>query len=328
LKSLAQYTKRTLKNRTLTRLSLFIFATMILLVISGAEFIASAAKITTAPILLTPGNLTAVTSGPQFSWTSVNLAASYRVDIALKSDTRFAAPVISANVKTTYFATVAPLPANSYIWRVRARNADGVGPWSTVFSFDMSGSATTVSSDWAITVYYTAVESYHTASPQAVYGCLTLNCSRGSSYLGTFPSDFVQAVKSEGTGRITSSPNAGMYLNWSINTGYWLDTAPRDDRGYALIPFVSGAADSSVPFDIPFKILDCGVDDTTGSASDIDPSVCNQIKASSWIVRDRFSEGSVGKHVDLYIGEEDQFNFYNKSPKVISTKNATVSMGS
>src|SRR5262245_44198167 len=57
--------------------------------------------------------------------------------------------------------------------------------------------------DWQLTVYYTAVERYHGGAPQAVIGCLVLDCEHGGRYLGTYPSDFVQAVKDEGTGRIT-----------------------------------------------------------------------------------------------------------------------------
>jgi hypothetical protein len=170
------------------------------------------------------------------------------------------------------------------------------------------------------------VEQYHAGPPAAVRGCLALGCANGTLDLGTYASDFVRAVKDEGTGRITSGPQAGTYLNWSIDVGYWLDTAPRDARGQALVPYVSAAADPSIAFGTPFNVLACGVDDSTGSAADIDSRVCAQLQAANWLVQDRFTEGRVGQHLDLYIGEEDQPDFSNSSPKVISTKGATIAL--
>jgi len=137
-------------------------------------------------------------------------------------------------------------------------------------------------------------------------------------------SDFAEAVKDEGTGRITSGPHAGKYLNWSINTGYWIDAAPRDAHGRPLEPYVSAAADPSIPYDVPIKVLDCGVDKLGGSA--IDPAICVQLRSAHWVVRDRFTVGSVGKHIDVYVGEEDQEDFLEKSPKVIHASDATMAV--
>src|SRR3954452_14806433 len=93
-------------------------------------------------------------------------------------------------------------------------------------------------SGWRTSVYYTAVESFHHDSKSTVKGCLDFDCTRRGK-IGNYPTSFIRAVKSEGTGRITSGPHAGMYLNWSFDVGYWLDSAPRDSYGNALIPFVS-----------------------------------------------------------------------------------------
>jgi hypothetical protein len=179
---------------------------------------------------------------------------------------------------------------------------------------------------WKLTVYYTAVERFHRGRPRAVVGCLVLECANGSSALGTYPADFVQAVEDEGAGRITSGSHAGMFLNWSIGIGYWLDVAARDARGEALDPYVSAAADPAYAFDTPITVVGCGVDDSTHEA--IDPEVCQQLKAAHWIVRDRFTHPQVGKQLDLYIGEENQPEFAAKSPKVISAVGATVSISS
>jgi hypothetical protein len=178
---------------------------------------------------------------------------------------------------------------------------------------------------WEITVYYTVVESFHSGPPEEVRGCLNLECQHGTDSLGVYPSDFIEAVKGNGTGRITSGPHAGEYLNWSIDVGYWLDTIPRDARGLPLIPYLSAAADIGIPYVTPFKVLDCGKE--TFTSEPIDPSVCARIASVEWVVRDRFTEGKVGKHVDLYVGEEDQPDFVTTSQRVVSARNATISMG-
>jgi hypothetical protein len=177
------------------------------------------------------------------------------------------------------------------------------------------------SDGWELTIYYTAVETFHAGTPTQVIGCKTTTCSNGSDDLGTYPSDFVQSVKDQGTGRIATGTYANMYLNWSIDIGYWLDTATRDARGVPLEPFVSAAADPSVAYDLKFRVMDCGVDLATGEA--IDSAVCDRLQNATWVVRDRFTVGAVGAHFDLYIGEEDSPNFGDSSV-MISTKRTKV----
>src|SRR5690348_7211888 len=91
---------------------------------------------------------------------------------------------------------------------------------------------------WTVTVYYTAVASFHDGATERVLGCPQLECSGGSDDLGSYPASFVRAVHDEGTGRIA----AGRYLNWSVDVGYWLDSAPRDSAGGVLEPWRSAAA--------------------------------------------------------------------------------------
>jgi len=103
------------------------------------------------------------------------------------------------------------------------------------------GSAPSPSTDegWQVTVYYTAVESFHSGPSVPVRGCPVIDCENGNDLLGNFPQSFAKAVKDEGTGRTAS----GRYLNWSYDKGYWLDSEPRDSFGKPLKPFVSAAAD-------------------------------------------------------------------------------------
>jgi hypothetical protein len=179
---------------------------------------------------------------------------------------------------------------------------------------------------WELTVYYTAVESFHTQGQFiAVRGCLEMGCEKETE-LGSFPETFVKAVHDEGTGRITNGPHVGKYLCWSSGSGYWVDTIPRDAQETALIPWVSAAADRRVmPYGKTFRVIDCGKDDTDGS--DIDPKTCELLKRASWKIMDRFEPGLGGrKHLDLYIGEEDRPDFINSSPKEISVKSAQISI--
>lgn len=162
------------------------------------------------------------------------------------------------------------------------------------------GGGATSTAGWEATVYYTAVERFHTGATTRVTGCVGLDCENGRDDLGTYPKTFVQAVQNEGTGRTT----AGKYLNWSHDVGYWLDVAPRDAAGRALVPWVSAAADPDVlKGGTTFTVVDCG-------RAEIDPAVCAKIMAARWTIVDEFTPGLGGeRHIDLYIGEETQVRF-------------------
>jgi hypothetical protein len=154
---------------------------------------------------------------------------------------------------------------------------------------------------WLVTVYYTAVESFHRASTVPVRGCPKLDCANGEDMLGQYPDSFVTAVRDEGTGRITSGPHRGKYLNWSHDVGYWLDSEPRDSRGRALEPFRSAAADN-LPDGTRLRLADCGRLD---NGEPVPETVCGPLRAGQWEIRDAFTPGLGGAHhIDLYIGEE------------------------
>ena len=150
-----------------------------------------------------------------------------------------------------------------------------------------------------MTVYYTAVAAYHDGPPQRVSGCPRLDCGPGDpdagTDLGVYPAGFVTAVRTEGTGRTGD----GRYLNWSVDVGFWLDSAPRDSAGGALEPWATAAADAAVlGTGSRFAIVHCGRE---GVAED----VCARLRQPRWTVRDEFTPGLGGsRHVDVYIGEE------------------------
>jgi hypothetical protein len=159
--------------------------------------------------------------------------------------------------------------------------------------------STRTSTDWEITVYYTAVEEFHDDNPITVTGCPKLDCSNGDDDLGSYPAGFVDAVQAEGTGRTSS----GKYLNWSYDTGFWLDSAPRTSDGGSLVPFVSAATDPDVlPRGTRFTIAGCGSQED-GSAAP--RQVCAALRDAGWTITDEFTPGLGGpKHLDAYIGEE------------------------
>ncbi|HEX7305657.1 hypothetical protein [Lentzea sp.] len=153
------------------------------------------------------------------------------------------------------------------------------------------------SGGWQVTVYYTAVEAFHSGPAAPVRGCPVIDCDRGSDLLGTFPRSFAKAVQDEGTGRTAS----GSYLNWSYDKGYWLDSEPRDSFGRPLRPFVSAAADE-VEAGSRVTLVSCG---RTPEGGEVDAAVCGKLRSSSWEITDEFTPGLGGeRHIDLYLGEE------------------------
>jgi subtilisin-like proprotein convertase family protein len=88
------------------------------------------------PTLTTPSDgATGVSTTPTFSWTGVADAESYTLEIA--TDVDFTNIVHTAsNITGTSYTLTTVLNANTvYYWRVKAVNACGSGPWSSVFSF-------------------------------------------------------------------------------------------------------------------------------------------------------------------------------------------------
>ncbi|MFI6096850.1 hypothetical protein ACIA8G_14910 [Lentzea sp. NPDC051213] len=153
--------------------------------------------------------------------------------------------------------------------------------------------AAPVDDGWQVTVYYTAVEQFHSGQSVPVRGCQVIDCENGDDLLGTFPRSFATAVRDEGTGRTS----AGRYLNWSHDKGYWLDSAPRDSSGKPLRPFVSAAADG-LQQGAQVKLISCG-------QTLVDAAVCQKLMSSLWEITDEFTPGLGGdRHIDLYVGEE------------------------
>lgn len=179
------------------------------------------------------------------------------------------------------------------------------------------------SGGWRITTYYTAVQHFYTGKPEAVRGCPELRCSNGKDPLGSYPEDFLKIVRMEGSGRLTSGPHKGRYLNWATGVGFWLDDATRDSRGRPLKPWASAAADRSVlARGQRFTITGCGRD---GNGRPTPAEVCERFRRAVWTVTDLFRPGHGGEnHADVYIGEETGPGFAGRSPFYTTLRGATL----
>ncbi|GAA3508154.1 hypothetical protein GCM10022416_61910 [Actinomadura keratinilytica] len=176
---------------------------------------------------------------------------------------------------------------------------------------------------WRITAYYTAVERFHGGRRKAVRGCPGLRCDDGDTPLGSYPEEFVEIVRTEGSGRITSGPHRGRYLNWSHSVGFWLDDTPRDSAGRPLRPWRSAAADRDVlARGRRFVIADCGRD---GAGRPVSGEVCERFRRATWTVVDVFRPGYGGEHhADVYIGEETGPGFARSTPWYTTLRDATL----
>jgi hypothetical protein len=172
---------------------------------------------------------------------------------------------------------------------------------------------------WRLVTRYTAVESFHTGAPQAITGCPPGNdeCTNGTTPLGSYPGDFLDAVRHEGTGRITSGRCNRQYLTWDSDSGYAVDSALRDAANQPLRAFASATADATIALGSGFRIQDCGADRTTGRRTD--PGACARLEAANWVVGDGNGQPDGSRELDLYIGEEDRPGFDTASPLVIDT---------
>lgn len=198
----------------------------------------------------------------------------------------------------------------------------GTGTGTGTGTSGSTGTGAVSAERYTITVYYTAVESFHTDAAQTVSGCLIRECSFGNSVIGSYPASFIKATKTEGTGRITSGANAGKYLNWSVDVGYWLDTIPSDGYGGALVPFRTAAADDIALTRGTQFMLVAPLMQEDGSA--LDSTSANRFLAAQWLVNDQFTPGLGGAlHLDLYIGEEDRANF-TSSPMYTTLANVKI----
>jgi len=91
-------------------------------------------KLSDPPTLTGPGNGADVPTQPTFSWTPVESARTYRLQVA--QDPSFGAPIDDVVTSSTAFTTSSTYPADTQLyWRVRANDVNGNGQrWSDAIS--------------------------------------------------------------------------------------------------------------------------------------------------------------------------------------------------
>jgi hypothetical protein len=93
-------------------------------------------SIPSTPVLSTPANnASGEPLSTSLTWGIVSSATSYEVQVSTAAD--FATGVIADDSSLTTVSKAIVLPSNStnYYWRVRAKNAGGLGNWSAPFNF-------------------------------------------------------------------------------------------------------------------------------------------------------------------------------------------------
>jgi hypothetical protein len=172
---------------------------------------------------------------------------------------------------------------------------------------------------WTLVTYYTAVQSFHSGPAQAVTGCRpgADECSNGTDPLGSYPSDFLDAVRAQGAGRITAGRYTGKYLMWDADSGYAVDSAVLDQSDAPLRPFVSAGAEGIAP-QTAFSVLDCGAPADAGG--------CARLRSARWVVTGRTRRPTDAHTIELYIGEENGPGF-GSGPLIIHSHNARTTLG-
>lgn len=189
-----------------------------------------------------------------------------------------------------------------------------------------SGALTPQPGTWEIEVYYTPVESFHHGALQTINGCgpkAPDSCSQGKTPLGSYPADFLQAVQDNDDGLITSGPYTNDYLSWDDDDGWSIDTTDLQDNDQPMQPWVTAGAPDGIAAGTHFKVLSCGVNNTTGKP--IAGNICQQFMAANWVVGDSTGDPAGTRDVELYIGRETGPNF-ESTPLVIDDIDARTTL--
>lgn len=184
------------------------------------------------------------------------------------------------------------------------------------------GNATLLPDRFRITVYYTPVESFHDGDLVAIRGETSIDGEGGQQPLGAYPASFIEAVRMEGVGRITSGAYAGKYLNGSFGGGFWISDYPPDAYESSLRAFKTAAADDDVMArGTRFRLVEPFAQP---GGWPVESAVVRRLRSTVWEVQDHFEAGYGGQfHLDLYVGEQDRYDF-TSSPWYIALENAGV----
>ncbi len=132
-------------------------------------------QLAVAPVLVSPADLASglATSAVNLIWNSVPAALSY--EYAYSTSNLFGNAIVATSLDT--FGLINGLTSfTTYFWRVRALDANGFSPWSTVFSFTtlnpfVSTPILFAPEDLAIDVPQPVVLTWYPLAPATAYSC-------------------------------------------------------------------------------------------------------------------------------------------------------------
>ena len=184
-----------------------------------------------APMLITPFNgATGVSTTPYFSWTSVNEAILYNIQVSLVSD--FSTTVINRNITgdTTYTPTFHLADNTQYYWRVNAQNEiDETSLWSEIWSF------TTIKTGIPAPILLTPLNGATGVSVTPDFKWTSVSGATIYNIQVTRLSDFSTTVINLNiTGDTTFTPTDSLAKNtqyyWRVNAKNTTDTSPWSDE--------------------------------------------------------------------------------------------------
>lgn len=111
-----------------------IFTLLLIVLVVGIALVCASRAPSVAPTQFVTARETTEPALTLLEWSPVTDSTSYRIQITTANDTSFASPIVSTVIRkqTSYEKQ---LPSGEYLWRVRARNFGGAGPWSETIKF-------------------------------------------------------------------------------------------------------------------------------------------------------------------------------------------------
>ncbi|HNW91448.1 MAG TPA: hypothetical protein PKM88_00880 [bacterium] len=146
-----------------------------------------------------------------------------------------------------------------------------------------------------LTSYWTASESVCVEAKEPVY-------ANDGALLGWYRADFRRAVQLEGWGIADGDGNGGNYLGHYRPRGFYCHWSPLDNRGGALIPWQTAAA-NNLPRGTRIRVL------ALPEELPRDPLVRQRLLTTTFIVHDRGS-GLADTQLDLYVGGQTQADMH------------------
>jgi len=163
-------------------------------------------------------------------------------------------------------------------------------------------------SGYLITSYWTVREEFYRGEK------IPVRDSSGK-LLGYYRSDFLEDVMVEGWGKGDGIGNDGSYLGYDPELGFIKSPEPLDAYGSPLIPWKTVAAPPHLRKGTIIIIIGFT------SSEELSEDVIDKLLTSRFTVNDR--GGLTGRHIDIYIGEQDRANM-NESPYALYIQNATI----